>query len=84
MNVKEISGSASFQTLVHYIVATIVLTLFTVYIVITLRTYSSFHVRGAGLLQRAAWPFIFLWKLQARATPTGAKKARAKTADDEV
>jgi hypothetical protein len=79
IHVKEINEPASLETLGHYVEATITMTLFTVYIVITFQKDSLFHDEGARLPKRAAWLILFLWNLQARE-----KKAREKTADDMV
>jgi hypothetical protein len=59
MNVKEINPG-SLETLVRYIWVTIVLTLITVYVVITLQAHTSFHEPGAGLQKRAAWPILLI------------------------
>ena len=57
MNVKEIN-TGSLQTLAHYIKATVVFTVITVYIVIALQTHSAFHRKNAKLWMRAAWPVL--------------------------
>ncbi|KAJ8586915.1 hypothetical protein M405DRAFT_883015 [Rhizopogon salebrosus TDB-379] len=62
MNVKEINPG-SLETLVRYVWVTIVLTLITVYVVVTLQAHTSFHEPGAGLQRRAAWPILFIWKM---------------------
>jgi len=80
MNVKEIN-SGSLETLAHYVETTISLTLFTIYVVVTLQPYSTFHRKEAKLGERAAWPGILLWKVihwREYAHP------RVKAADDKV
>jgi hypothetical protein len=62
MNVVEFNLGA-LETLPHYIATTILLTLFTAYIVITLQTHSSFHPPNSPLRIRVAWPGIFLWRV---------------------
>ncbi|KAG1898680.1 cora-like Mg2+ transporter protein-domain-containing protein [Suillus fuscotomentosus] len=65
MNVIEINNGT--QTLTHYAVATVVLTLLTIYIIIMLQKQNSVHRREATLLQRAVWPILSLqhvWVLQ--------------------
>ncbi|KAG1887394.1 cora-like Mg2+ transporter protein-domain-containing protein [Suillus fuscotomentosus] len=65
MNVMEINNGT--QTLTHYAVATVVLTLLTIYIIIMLQKQNSVHRREATLLQRAVWPILSLqhvWVLQ--------------------
>jgi hypothetical protein len=62
MNVKEINPG-SLETLVRYIWVTIVLTLLTVYVVVTLQTHTSFHEPGAKLQKRAAWPILLIWNI---------------------
>ncbi|KAG1814731.1 uncharacterized protein BJ212DRAFT_1481921 [Suillus subaureus] len=62
MNVVEFN-QGSLQTLDRYVEVTISLTLFTIYIVVTLQTYSSFHDRNAPFLRRAVWPILTLWKI---------------------
>jgi len=61
MNVVEIN-SGSLETLNHYVETTIALTVFTIYIVVTLQTHTSFHEKGATLQRRAAWPILLLWR----------------------
>jgi hypothetical protein len=62
MNVKEINPG-SLETLVRYVWVTIVLTLITVYVVVTLQAHTSFHEPGDGLQKRAAWPILLIWKI---------------------
>jgi len=69
MNVIEINPQ-SLETLNHYVEATIALTMFTFYIVVTLQTHTAFHEKGAKLQRRAAWPILLLW----RAVPERMKK----------
>jgi hypothetical protein len=59
MNVIEIDNGT--QTLAHYAMATVVLTLLTIYIIIMLQKQNIVHRREATLLQRAAWPVHLLW-----------------------
>ncbi|KAG2116434.1 cora-like Mg2+ transporter protein-domain-containing protein [Suillus discolor] len=59
MNVIEIDNGT--QTLAHYAMATVVLTLLTIYIVIMLQKQNIVHRREATLLQRAVWPIHLLW-----------------------
>ncbi|KAG2052254.1 hypothetical protein BDR06DRAFT_536498 [Suillus hirtellus] len=75
MNVVEFN-SGSLQTLGRYVEVTVSLTLFTIYIVVTLQTYSSFHDRNAPFLTRAVWPILTLWKIM--------HKRRGKTGKDMV
>jgi hypothetical protein len=72
MNVKEINPG-SLETLVRYIWVTIVLTLITVYVVVTLQAHTSFHEPGAGLQGRAAWPILLIWKI----LPAGLQRCAA-------
>ncbi|KAG1883345.1 hypothetical protein F4604DRAFT_1920551 [Suillus subluteus] len=62
MNVEEFS-SGGYQTLAHYLEVTLSLTLFTIYVVITLQAQSSFHAPDAPFLQRTVWPVLTLWKI---------------------
>ncbi|KAG1896166.1 uncharacterized protein F5891DRAFT_1193400 [Suillus fuscotomentosus] len=62
MNVVEFN-SGSLQTLGRYVEVTVSLTLFTIYTVVTLQTYSSFHDHNAPFLRRAVWPILTLWKI---------------------
>jgi hypothetical protein len=80
MNVVEIKPG-SLETLAHYVEATISLTLFTFYIVITLQKHTSFHEENAKFYQRAAWPYLSLrrWILEKRTDPKG---GRAKMANE--
>ncbi|KAG2140513.1 uncharacterized protein EDB93DRAFT_1252799 [Suillus bovinus] len=75
MNVVEFN-SGSLQTLSRYVEITISLTLFTVYLVVTLQTHSSFHDRNAPFMRRAVWPALTLWKAM--------HKTREKTVQDMV
>ncbi|KAG1905941.1 cora-like Mg2+ transporter protein-domain-containing protein [Suillus fuscotomentosus] len=59
MNVIEIDNGT--QTLAHYMVVTVVLTLVTIYIVVMLQEQNWVHRRRATLLQRAVWPIRLLW-----------------------
>ncbi|KAG1821820.1 cora-like Mg2+ transporter protein-domain-containing protein, partial [Suillus subaureus] len=59
MNVQEINNGK--QTLGHYVIATVLLTVFTVYIVVMLQRQNWVHRRQATLLQRAVWPIHLLW-----------------------
>ncbi|KAG1787949.1 cora-like Mg2+ transporter protein-domain-containing protein [Suillus plorans] len=59
MNVIEIDNGT--QTLAHYAMATVVLTLLTIYIIIMLQKQNIVHRREATLLQRAVWPIHLLW-----------------------
>ncbi|KAG1741655.1 cora-like Mg2+ transporter protein-domain-containing protein [Suillus lakei] len=61
MNVREINSGT--QTLARYVETTIVLTFLTIYIVIMLQRQNWVHKRQATLLQRAAWPILFPWKI---------------------
>ncbi|KAG1837319.1 hypothetical protein DFJ58DRAFT_669005 [Suillus subalutaceus] len=62
MNVMQFN-QGSLQTLDRYVESTISLTAFTIYIVITLQTHSSFHEHNAPILRRAIWPVLTLWKI---------------------
>ncbi|KAG2357380.1 hypothetical protein BDR07DRAFT_1463573 [Suillus spraguei] len=73
MNVMEIN-EGTFLTLDRYVEVSISLTLFTVYIVITLQPYSSFHDPDAPFLRRAVWPILTLCKVMT--------KTRVKTEED--
>jgi len=75
MNVSEINPG-SLETLAHYVETTICLTLFTVYLVITLQPHSTIHTPGGTLLQRAAWPILF--------SKRWIQKKPDKSADDNV
>lgn len=75
MNVTEFNQGAR-QTLVHYVEATISLTLLTVYIVVTLQTHSSVHDHDAPFLRRAVWPVLTFWKIM--------HKTKEKTVEDMV
>lgn len=75
MNVVEFN-SGSLQTLGRYVEVTVSLTLFTIYTVVTLQTYSSFHDHNAPFLRRAVWPILTLWKIM--------HKRRGKTGKDMV
>ena len=61
MNVKEIN-TGSLETLAHYVETTISLTLFTIYVVVTLQPYSSIHKPDATFGRRVVWPILLLWK----------------------
>ncbi|KAG2036843.1 cora-like Mg2+ transporter protein-domain-containing protein [Suillus americanus] len=61
MNVEEINNGT--QTLGHYVVATVSLTLLTIYIVVMLQRQNWVHRRQATFLQRALWPIHLLWKI---------------------
>jgi hypothetical protein len=78
MNVKEIN-SGSLETLAHYVETTLSLTVFTIYLVVTLQSYSSVHRKGAKLRERAAWPGMFLWKVIYGQMYV---RSQVKTADD--
>ncbi|KAG2065410.1 hypothetical protein BDR04DRAFT_1174855 [Suillus decipiens] len=73
MNVMEFN-QGSLQTLDHYVEASISLTLFTIYIVITLQPHSSLHDTDAPFLRRAVWPILTLCKIMA--------KTRVRTVED--
>ena len=77
MNIKEIN-SGTFETLAHYVETTISLTIFTIYIVVTLQPHNSFHEENAPLQQRMMWPYQFLKKWIPK---TSAKPAKEKTAE---
>ncbi|KAJ8580013.1 hypothetical protein M405DRAFT_855074 [Rhizopogon salebrosus TDB-379] len=62
MNIKEINPG-TLWTLVRYIEITIGLTLFTVYVVVTLQTHTFFHKPGARFWERAIWPILLIWKI---------------------
>ncbi|KAG0699510.1 hypothetical protein DFH29DRAFT_44556 [Suillus ampliporus] len=84
MNVAEIAPG-TLETLAHYAETTILLTLLTVYIVVTLQTYSSFHEKHSTFLQRAAWPVLSLRRIVFK--PLAAVQqagAIQKTVDDMV
>jgi len=65
MDVREINPG-TLETLTRYVETTVSLTILTVYIVIALQPYCTIHKPGSSLLQRAAWPILFLkrwiWK----------------------
>jgi hypothetical protein len=75
MNVIQFN-QGSLLTLDRYVESTISLTLFTIYIVITLQTHSSFHDRNAPFLRRAAWPVLTLRRIVYR--------PKQKTVEDMV
>lgn len=59
MNVTEINpGSA--QSMIHYIEATISLTIFTTWLIILLQSHSSIHKEGSSLWRRMCWPIFFV------------------------
>ncbi|KAF8841445.1 hypothetical protein BDN67DRAFT_1010645 [Paxillus ammoniavirescens] len=60
MNVREINGAASGETLARYAGVTISLTIFTAWLVIAFQTESSFHHQGSSLWRRAGWPMFYL------------------------
>ncbi|KAG1851576.1 cora-like Mg2+ transporter protein-domain-containing protein [Suillus subalutaceus] len=81
MNIKEINNGT--QTLGHYVVATVSLTLLTIYVVVVLQRQNWVHRRQATFLQRVLWPIhlilrkiIFplheMWVRQYRGSPTDA------------
>ncbi|KAG1883342.1 hypothetical protein F4604DRAFT_1677681 [Suillus subluteus] len=57
------SVPGGYETLAHYLEVTLSLTMFTIYIVVTLQTQSSFHDRDAPFLRRAVWPVLTFWKI---------------------
>ncbi|KAG2357381.1 hypothetical protein BDR07DRAFT_1490773 [Suillus spraguei] len=73
MNVMEFN-QGSLMTLDRYVEVAISLTLFTVYTVVTLQPYSSFHDPGAPFLRRAVWPILTLCRIMT--------KTRVKTVED--
>ncbi|KAG6331202.1 hypothetical protein ID866_7885 [Astraeus odoratus] len=66
MNVREFiqqPGGPSYpETLPHYIVASVLLTGFTAWLVIALQTHSSFHPFGCSPWRRFAWPVFYIWE----------------------
>jgi hypothetical protein len=71
-------GAESLKTLAHCVAATMSLT---IYIVVTLRSYSTVHRKEAKLRERAAWPGILLckWKVMHEKMYV---QPKMKTADD--
>ena len=55
MNVAEINPGATKENLAHFAVATIVLMIFTAW-VIALQLHSSFWPPGSGVFRRLVWP----------------------------
>ena len=77
MNVAEMNPGTA-QTLPRYVETTIVLTLVTIYVVITLQPYSSIHKENATFGERAVWPILLLRRL------TRAKKVLVKEGSGSV
>ena len=59
MNVAEINPGTK-ENLSHFAVATVVLTLFTAWLVIALQLHSSFWPPGSGVFRRLAWPVFYV------------------------
>jgi len=84
MNVPEIR-SGSLETLPHYVEITILLTLLTIYVVITLQPYSSIHRPKAPLRERVVWPILLPWRLmRINRLPIVEGSESEKTADEKV
>ncbi|KIJ63967.1 hypothetical protein HYDPIDRAFT_175727 [Hydnomerulius pinastri MD-312] len=64
MNVTEINpGSA--ESLIHYVEATIALTIFTVWLIVSLQSHSSVHKHGCSVWRRIGWPIFYATDLLA-------------------
>ncbi|KAL4063406.1 cora-like Mg2+ transporter protein-domain-containing protein [Scleroderma citrinum] len=59
MNVSEINPGTA-ESLIHYIEATIALTIFTAWLIVSLQSHSSVHKEGSGLWRRVLWPVFFV------------------------
>ncbi|KAG1883338.1 hypothetical protein F4604DRAFT_1920546 [Suillus subluteus] len=75
MHVEEFS-SGCYQTLGRYAEVTLLLTLLTIYVVVTLQVHSSFHDRNAPFLRRAVWPVLTFYKMM--------YKTKMRTVEDMV
>jgi len=62
MNVAEINPGTK-ENLGHFAVATVMLTIFTAWLVIALQLHSSFWPPGSGVFRRLAWPVFYAAKL---------------------
>ncbi|KAI6044636.1 hypothetical protein EDC04DRAFT_2641371 [Pisolithus marmoratus] len=74
MNVREFIGSPGGtpapETLPRYVAVTLALTSFTVWLVIALQTYSSFHPPNSSRWRRFGWPIFYVRdKLRCRKAP---------------
>ncbi|KAF9237252.1 hypothetical protein BU15DRAFT_48954 [Melanogaster broomeanus] len=58
MNVRELNGGK--ESIVHYVEATLTLTLFTAWLVVALQTESNFHPKESSFWRRAGWPMFYL------------------------
>ncbi|KAG6331352.1 hypothetical protein ID866_7738 [Astraeus odoratus] len=59
MNVSEINPSSA-ESLVHYVEATILLTVLTAWLIVSLQSHSSIHKEGSSLWRRIWWPIFFV------------------------
>ena len=62
MNVAEINPGTK-EHLSNFAIATVLLTLFTAWLVIALQFHSSFWPPGSGVFRRIAWPVFYVAKL---------------------
>ncbi|KIJ05593.1 hypothetical protein PAXINDRAFT_103713 [Paxillus involutus ATCC 200175] len=62
MNVGEINPGTK-ESLGHYAIATVALTMFTTWLAIALQTHSSFYPEGSGMWRRMAWPIFTLYTI---------------------
>jgi len=84
MNVGEINPGTR-ETLPRYALTTIVLTLVTIYVVITLQPYSSIHKEKATFGERAVWPILLLRRLtRARKVPVKDGSGSVEVANEKV
>lgn len=59
MNVAEINPGTK-ENLTHFAVATVVLMIFTAWLVIALQLHSSFWPAGSGVFRRLVWPVFYV------------------------
>ena len=62
MNVAEINPGTK-EHLANFAIATVLLTVFTAWLVIALQLHSSFWPPGSGVFRRIAWPVFYVAKL---------------------
>lgn len=79
MNVSEINPSSA-ESLVHYIEATIFLTIFTAWLIVSLQSHSSIHKEGSSFWKRMWWPVFFVRDR----VKEGLRKLRGETANGYV
>ncbi|KAF9226333.1 hypothetical protein BS17DRAFT_765341 [Gyrodon lividus] len=75
MNVVEINPGTN-ESLAHYAVATITLTLITTWLVIALHNHSSFHPGGRHIVRRLGWPIFYIYGRISKELKTGSTKRR--------